>query len=1023
MSSSTKLTTPPRSSSSIHSNSHTQSSGPLSINAQHGRRGSSSSLSVLSVSVKDPYFRDLQILQTDHAALYTQLKLTQQTLQHSYQDLVMAQERSKRAETDSGRLRNQMDNIMKKHMDHHPERETLVQELGDLQNRYEIEIGARRALEKEHSFLQHELLQYRLSHGGDGQQNSRVLMPPPPPASPASSFSGGGGPSPTSSIRSSTFSFLSGSSSGRRKNRPSLNLGNNNNERAPSVKSMRMTETEEILLSSPSTLPPLPQTPSTPSTPSRGWTAAHMMTPLRDGTGNSASSMYGDGSGMQIVQDPDHENLLRIQTQLPSWEQLETDKILYDQLREENVSMRMELNDLRHRNQAEKNSIKSYMSLFESLQKKQANALTVAQAEIDLLRSSLQEHILRLDSRETLIQTFAATVNSQAIELESLTKKSARDTASRAQLEQEMASLLEAALLILERLFSNVERTRSRIGECLDPVRQTIQHLEVPSILQEWETSEQGVRLVMNDLARSLIRRQELQESELTTGTVPSLSPSDRMMMALPSPTSSTFGETMGWKGQNQGRRGSNLSTASNSSQQSHIGSSTRPAHLTLNTTLGKDNSESDLLVLDNAASQEVFVWRKFMADSFLEDCVKSVESLATEKRELQTKIVELTRTVVDQEERRRLEEVHAKKNKNRNKEIETEKEKADSSHQDAAVATEEHVVVTNNPIPESDIDQEQEVEKIEAKEINDDLRSRTERLESILKKVLEWTEAQTAASSSTPTKERLTDKVVDAKISAETRNIEDDILALGISSPLTVMRAEFSLTNSTPNTNTRDQVLADALPGVVTSSSIPLGSTSDNSGNLRTLVEMIRFELSKPAPPGQVTDQVQKHQPPQVISTLQQSSSFPFSATAAGLVSPSYSSASSSSSSSAYSTSASGYFFASTTTTTTTTATTSTLGRLWYSTPLVSPGFSPTGEITDMDALCRDLAFRNFPRQHQWSKRRSSRDLTGSSAGSTMLPLDPATTTSSAAATFAQTSSSFTLPPRPPQPLGPLST
>lgn len=240
----------------------------------------------------------------------------------------------------------------KKHIDHHPERETLVQELGELQNRFEIEIGARRALEKDHGALQHELLQLRLNSssvgGAGGGGGSKVLLLPPPPASPATSLSGSGGASsPTSSIRSSTFSFLGGSSSGRKKNRVSIS-----NERPASTKITRMTEAEEVQLVSPQSIHRQQQQsqslPQTPSTPSRTWTT-HVTTPQQRGE-----------DGVQLVQDPDHEMLGQIQSGLPSWEQLETDKIMYEQLRDENVSMRMELNDLRYRNQAEKNSVSPF---------------------------------------------------------------------------------------------------------------------------------------------------------------------------------------------------------------------------------------------------------------------------------------------------------------------------------------------------------------------------------------------------------------------------------------------------------------------------------------------------------------------------------------------------------------------------------------------------------------------------------------------------------------------------------------
>jgi len=109
-----------------------------------------------------------------------------------------------------------------------------------------------------------------------------------------------------------------------------------------------MTETEEVLLASRQSLHRQQQSqslPQTPSTPSRTW-SAQVTTPQQGGE-----------DGVQLVQDPDHEMLSQIQAGLPSWEQLEAEKLMYEQLKDENVSMRVELNDLRYRNQAEKRSV------------------------------------------------------------------------------------------------------------------------------------------------------------------------------------------------------------------------------------------------------------------------------------------------------------------------------------------------------------------------------------------------------------------------------------------------------------------------------------------------------------------------------------------------------------------------------------------------------------------------------------------------------------------------------------------
>ncbi|KAF9097137.1 hypothetical protein BGX29_008190, partial [Mortierella sp. GBA35] len=464
------------------------SSSGTSFHSRHG-----STISVLSVPLMDPFYRDLVALKTDYSALYAELKRTQQTLQLSYQDLMMAQERSKRAETDSGRLKTQMETILKKHVDHHPEREALVQQLAELQTRLDIELGARQVLEQEHGLLQHELIRLRLSNTGNNNNNNNNNGS----AIPSSPSLG--------SIRSSTFSsFLGG---GSRKSRSSVSAtttdtSNNNNSdkamRTPSIRSVRMTaEGDEIqsLQETPAPIPPpsypllhlhnLSSTPSTPRTNSYSTSKATTTTAAQQDCSQCGGD-GGPGTGQKLA----HESF-------QSQEQLQAQKLFYDKLAEENVAMKMEIQDLRYRNKAEKDSIKGYMSLFESLQKKQSNALAVAQAEIDLLRGTIQEHILRLESREHLLQTFAATVNSQAIEIQILTGDACRERASRAKTEQEMASLLEASLLMLERLFVNVDQAaRSELVRVLDPVRQTIHHLEIPSILQEWELCEQGVQRV-----------------------------------------------------------------------------------------------------------------------------------------------------------------------------------------------------------------------------------------------------------------------------------------------------------------------------------------------------------------------------------------------------------------------------------------------------------------------------------------------------------------------------------------------
>ncbi|KAG0205379.1 hypothetical protein BGX28_003000 [Mortierella sp. GBA30] len=602
----------------------------------HSRHAST--ISVLSVPIVDPYYRDLQTLKFDHSALYTELKLTQQTLQLSYKDLAAAKEQSKRAENESSRLRAQMDIIL-----------------------LEIEMGSRRALEQEHIALQQELLRYKL--------NTKR-----PPSSSSTSRS----PSPTASIRASMFSsFLGGSS---RRNRNSQSTGNNNgnggNIYIPDVLWLQEDETLN----------------SSSSSPRRSLQQKQRQL-------QQPQHQHGTGAGdldIKLVEDLDHESLEAIHTRLPTCEQLEVEKLFYEKLREENIAMKLELQDLRHRNMAEKDSIKGYMSLFEGLQKKQSNALAVSQSEIDLLRNALQEHILRLESRESLIQTFAATVNSQAVDLEFLTKEACRERTARARCEQEMASLLEASLLMLERLYSNVDHTFARLQGVMGPIRRSIQHLEIPSITQEWE---QCLSMTNKD---DVIR--------------------------------------------------------------------------------GQENN----LIFDNNQSQQVFVWRKFMADSFLEECVKSVEKLAQEKRGLQTRIAELTKITMEQDERRRLEEAGciAATNTEASQTPALVEASSPARSANSNEAEETILVQAQENVPPAaegsfsaeakhpDDDDEHNEERCQEATSIDTLRNvtalkdtRVLQLESIMKQIIDWSDIQSST-----------------KQKSLTRDIDDDIVSLGIS-------------------------------------------------------------------------------------------------------------------------------------------------------------------------------------------------------------------------------------------------
>ncbi|KAF9551601.1 hypothetical protein EC957_006494 [Mortierella hygrophila] len=1106
-------------------------SGASSFHSRHG-----STISILSVPLLDPFYRDLVALKTDHTALYAELKRTQQTLQLSYQDLMMAQERSKRAETDSGRLKSQMETIFKRHVDHHPEREALVQQLAELQTRLDIELGARRVLEQEHSLLQHELIRCRLNNSNENppssSSTSSTAVATAAQSNPSSS-------SPVGSIRSATFALFSGGGSRKSTRSSIINSGtgtgtgsnnNNSNDRTPSIRSVRMTDEIQSMQESSSPAPPrhsnhysLLSAPSTPRTTSNYATSTSASTPPPPPATPAQQQYEG---GVTIIQDLDHENLAAIQSRLPSLEQLEGQRLFYDKLAEENVAMKMEIQDLRYRNKAEKDSIKGYMSLFESLQKKQSNALAVAQAEIDLLRSTIQEHTLRLESRETLLQTFAATVNSQAIELEILTRDTSRERTARAKIEQEMASLLEASLLMLERLFANVDQTvRSGLVRVLDPIRQTIHHLEIPSILQEWDMCEQGVQRIVNDLARSLVYQQEVQERGLEAGGDGDGAGSSRgstgsaLVKASNNTSNSSSSSPFGGNNNNGARNPRNSVSSTHSAMTAYSTYSTSGNNTYRS--YQEESPEESMLILNNNFSQQVLVWRKFTADTFLEECVKSVEDLAQERRELQTRVVELTRIIVEQDEARRLKEISASHEGGsevegeeqsavekesvveRTDEKEKEKEETmedqekgdtamDDKEDDASnvaidLLTPETNLSSDTPRKDSKEDTEelssvggyctdQENHSKDWQESSHPLntidhqnrasgagsaeegnsREMTRRLELILQKVLDHLESSKEKVAATMDK-------VDTSgvaIGASPRGLnDDDILSLGISeAPVRVMKVEMS-------------TVQDAKPLLTTmscSGSSTIMANSDVSrpkgDDLETLVQLIRHELTgtniapsteasaldanaidaSPIPTmaplqaveiedvvvvdtgeqeklvdmellyiepptaepattattltiittdtsanelanNSTTSHTRTQTRPEGISTSSLALACRISSSSTAST-PTTSLASASTVSSASSNSS--YFFSSTK-----------LGSLSTpSSPSLGGIGGPDGQtLLDVEALCRDLAFRSFPTQHQWSKKSKKQppvwypaSSTFSSAGASGLPPRP---------------------------------
>ena len=216
---------------------------------------------------------------------------------------------------------------------------------------------------------------------------------------------------------------------------------------------------------------------------------------------------------------------------------------------------------------------------------------------------------------------------------------------------------------MLERLYTNVDQTvRSGLVRVLDPIRQTIHHLENPRILQEWDLCEQGVQRIVNDLVRSLVYQQEVQERGLEGGggdSAGSSSGSTGSTLVKASNNTSNRSISSSFSGNNNnGVRNPRNSTSSTHSAMTAYstnsnGNNTYKSHQ-------EEGPEESMLILNNNFSQQVFVWRKFTADTFLEECVKSVEDLAQERRELQTRIVELTRVIVEQDEARRLKEISA---------------------------------------------------------------------------------------------------------------------------------------------------------------------------------------------------------------------------------------------------------------------------------------------------------------------------------------------------------------------------
>ncbi|KAG0242654.1 hypothetical protein BGW41_003757 [Actinomortierella wolfii] len=563
------------------------------------QNGPTPSTMVLSTPIMNPYHRDLLALKQDYAHTQAQLKLTQQTLQQTYQDMMLAQEQKRKAESDAVQLRAQWDNVVKKHLDHLPERHLLVQQVAELKAELEKEQHLRLTLQREQGAHIQEILKLKAdlhslkaATGNTSSSSSSITTTTTFATSStrrsSSSSSGGGG----GGVVGFFFSRQSSSASSH-----------------PTVPSPVSPLSPLVSSSSP---PPLsnaaarilpPTTKHAPQHISSGSTVAPSTLSPTSGH-ESSSSPWSDGSSSSTTARTSFSTASSISHEESS-EYLEAEKVYYEQLRQENATLATTVQELRDKLVREQESIKSYMSLFESLQQKQANALTLAQAELELLRADQTSSQARLEARSSLVHAFAATVNAQAVEIERLTLEAGRHQAARAQVEQELSLLLEASLSVLERCLEHVHHGRQQlIEQGLAPMRQTVLCLEVPSITADWEACERAIEQCWRGLEQALVEMQKEQEIGLQSR-------------------------------EDSSKKGPVSSAISGHDQQQEARAVKR----------GEDKSQTtSLSESHNAVSQEVVMARKMMADTYLEDCVLSVEQLAREKRILQELVVDLRR-------------------------------------------------------------------------------------------------------------------------------------------------------------------------------------------------------------------------------------------------------------------------------------------------------------------------------------------------------------------------------------------
>ncbi|KAI1320219.1 hypothetical protein EDD11_001824 [Mortierella claussenii] len=917
-----------------------------SISDSGTTKSTKGNISIMSVPIMDPFYQDLQTLRSDYTTLERKLKFAQQSLAESRQDLRVAQDRATRAEAHVGRLKDQMHGIMKRHVDHLPEREMLVQQLTELQARFDLELRSRQALQQEHGVVLRELWRYKaataaseLSMPSSGTRASSAFTSSVVPPAGGSSLSD----IPSLSRSMSFMSFLTG---GLQKSAGAASKAITTNEQA-----LLMRETEEVL--------------------------------------NRA--LDNDGNCRQ-----DHVQCLSLQSEkldvlmlTREQEKLKAKRQLYDKIEVENVSMRMELQDLRIRYHVEKDSIKNYMSLFEGIQKKQSNALAVSQSQILSLTSQLDDLENALQARDTLLQQLTSAIASHASGLESLTVQTHRSQIARARTEQEMALLIEASLLMLERWFDVIQQTRSKLMSCLDPVRQKIQLLEFPSIAKEWDQCIKNVDIVMEGMARGVVWQQQIQEMKLD------------------------MNQTVDGCLHNRERDPEQQQRLQQKTQQRRSTSSTRSTMSKMTATTLVDHHDDDNeqlqqkapLVLDNSYSQEIFVWRKFMADSFLEDCVRSVESLAQERRELQVQLLtlELSQRVVGKVARE--EEIEYVPT------LDQQCDKVSTSPTEPDTDTDIDVSAEEQKSTEGD--------KVEIDGGNDDPAKRVQRLEAILKRVLEWSDHQQVYHQAKGLKQAPSALDILEAVATNPMPSESQL-----QEPVVVMRAEIHpLASLSSTAGSSDSVSAqEDLETLAQWIRRELSSQEFSTVSGTDCVAVSRdHERDETSPPSALLSSSSTATPvsasvdsesaprievrPEVTTTLQHCSSalslYYNSPTTPSLVSDSstssFSSSSSSSSESDHSSksprlcpSTLEYFQSSSS---------NSINIAGLAIPTIPLGLGGIGSgpdgktsVFDLDALCRDLKFKSFPKQHQWSKSRSIAPYSSSGTGpctlSSLLPI-----------------------------------